>query len=369
MFNCGLVNPLNDLTTMNNLPFTGGNSNAAPVFSTADYNVFDTLSLTHRFPNSQPLDYKKIFRFNRRIGAWLAKTANGRITVSFRFSRNGRLIITATFSILNLFYGDNLFAEISKSDIENAFEIVSEEVTNLIGFGFDAPASKVTRTDGNRDFSTTRKHEYLAALGNHHIAHTEIIRYPVDAPLLPTTGYEFVNQGKRIKIYDKFAHLNDKHPELPAYKRQFAETFLRVEPRLFRHGLQKYVFDFFGSKNRTASKILIPEFAAYIVGKTLLDLDLTRDIPTFEEYKQTILEKFPKQKQAYDLIRFAETIHKGGLISAKAEYGRNFKYRKKKLTEAGVWRTFFAPHSTLPALSKQPNDDWRMYYDDESYFA
>jgi hypothetical protein len=352
------------------LPSTASAINSPLVFSMADFYVFDTVSLSVPYPPSQPIDYEKIFKYKKEFRVWTAKTANGRISVTFRFTKNGWFVITATFSIPTLFRGNNLFIEITESDIEKALEIISEEVTNLLGFTFDAPSSKVTRMDGNRDFSTVDKHHHLAALELHRIDGMKSKRHPIEAPLLPTTGYEFYNRGqsKRITVYDKFAHLNEKHPELPEHIKGFARTYLRVEVRVVKYYLRKYVRHFFGSSDRTASKVLKPDFAVFLVEQAIRDLDSDRDVPTIEEYKQTILDRIPRTKQAYELIRFAELIDCKGIEGAKKELGKNkFYYRKGLLTDAGIWRTYFARNSSLSALTSYPNDDWRMYYDDEFY--
>ncbi len=108
----------------------------------------------------------------------------------------------------------------------------------------------------------------------------------------------------------------------------------------------------------------MPEFADFLVKKTIKELGLDKDILSFADYEEHIRNVFPKPYIASRIIGFMRDVASLGVKKSKRKHKKSFAYRKKQLAKAGLWRTYFADE-TLPSISMFGNDDESFYLEVE----
>ncbi|HEX8568207.1 MAG TPA: phage/plasmid replication protein [Pyrinomonadaceae bacterium] len=339
---------------MNSLPQKSSPKKAAnqlPLYA------FDTLTLYKRFGAKEKIDTSKL---TPRKGKQVFKKDFLYVTYRRNYAAYIQEVTVTCQSMTGLLYGNNLFNFEDYADINRALNMISERVSNLLSIEYDAHGATVTALDIQRDFFVGQLLPfYLDAIGRHEIARTERKHYPENSPFFVET-VEFSNAGRNIQFYDKRAHLDSKRRELPEVKRALASGILRLEVGIEKHALDRDLKARFNSTEKKAGEILTPEFAAYVIDRTLSEIGLDAEIPTLAEHKEEIRARIKKPQTAARLINFIELIDREGVMKAKEKYKGDFKHRKKQLADAGLWRMFFASQ-TLPALSSFLNDDWTIY--------
>ncbi len=328
--------------------------------------TFDTLKLVKVYSKYASIDLSKL-KYNRQENCrW---HQDGFINIKLFQSRDGyKILIVKCDSLSGLLYGSNVFPASRQDEIDEALCLISNKVLNVISYKFDAFLAKVIAVDANQDFFTHYKNYYLKAVSNHEVSRTEKFSYSANTPLFDEAGVKLFNKSKSLLTYDKHRQLIEKHPELPAHIQDFAFNLFRVEKGSEKHVLRKSIQEFFGDKDRTAGKILVPEFADFLVKKAIKELGLDKDILTFADYEKLVHWTFPKPYIAARIITLMKDVARLGIKKAKRKH-KNFAYRKSQLVEVGLWRTYFAD-KTLPPISRFGNDDESFYIEveDESMY-
>lgn len=322
-----------------------------PPQKSEQFSMFDSVSITRTFSPNRKLDLSA-FKFNGSrtylSDGWL------NVKYSRDFWRYQHVLVE--FQVpLALGFSDNLFCQQTQNDIQNALGTVNEKLSAVLGFDCEIAAkSKVGYLDANRDFAVPNKTEYLELIKRLEIPRMNKTPYK--------TGVMFANQDTQIKCYDKFSQLENRHQELPQYRRNFAETYLRVETRLKDDALTRFLQTAFDSKDRTAEKVLTPRVAEFIVDVSLRKLEMDADLLSFAEWRERVREQF-KPSKAVLLIEFVEKINRIGIKRVRGKTKKqinHFDYLRRCLNEKGLGQLVFA-NDSLVALSKYPNDVWDIY--------
>jgi hypothetical protein len=319
--------------------------------------VFDSLAILRtispsRVVNLAGFKYDDIGRFCRED--WL----NIRYT-----NQNGYHKLRVEFQMPRaLGNAENLYCAQAPEDITEALELVNEKVSSIIGLDCRlAEFGSLALVDANRDFSLPDKAERLALIQKSEVSRMQKTIYP--------TGVRFENKFYKIKVYDKFAQI-DEHQHLNKFLRDWARTLLRCEARLEKRTLNADIKEFFANddseprrKYRTPGEILTPEFASFIVNHALRKIEVDMDLMTFESWSEMVRQNF-RRDVAAKLIGFMQKIQKRGAskVRGKSKKSQNaFGHRQQQLKEEGLWFTTFAP-APLSAMTNFPNDDESFYW-------
>lgn len=333
--------------------------------------TFDTIAVSKIFP-PKSLDIKNfkhktdkyknhyLYHYNEKNG----------IYTKIKTLTEGFLRVTATFSIPVVLYGSNIFQITSDNETLHALEIVSGDESDLIGRKFDAANMEVVRVDANRDFFVPEFNEYFKALSKHELptlsrrifpynpaAVNQLQPYLFDLYAIETISFK--NQTRSIDVYDKEAQLNAKHPELKQFKRNFAHNIFRIEPGLRKSALDSAIQEFHETSRKTAKYVLTLDFADFLIDEALKELNLNKEIITFDEYRQQILDTFSNTKTANTLLRFMTDVSEVGINIAKRKFDKS-EYRIRQLKDARLFRTYFA-EKKLPALTVFGSDNESYY--------
>lgn len=320
-------------------------------------NAFDTVWLTLKFPPSAKIDQSKLdFGYFDNTDD---KDDYKKLNVHYWRNKGNWQFVTVRFTFGQLLYKSNVFAADSQTEIDRALDIISIKVSALLNIKFDAFCARVIAVDPFRDVSELEKQSYFQILERHDISRLSRCNYRRYSYF---SGFTFTNKSRRIRIYDKFAQLNAKHPDQPQFVRDFAKNIIRFEVHLTGYSLRKAIMGKFGSDNEdfTARKILTLEFAEYVINTNLDELELNQNIPTVADHEKLILKHFPRAKTANQLIRFITDIKTNGTAQLKRSDKNKFDYRKRQLKQVGIWKTLFANHR-LQSFNDFGSDDESMY--------
>lgn len=288
------------------------------------------------------------------------------VSASFRLAFEGKgfhgelrrfqkreIIYVVCYSLPALIHGHNL----TPVDTNTALSALSTRVNKQIGHLivselFDAKSATVTDADANIDWrlSAELKAEYIELLSRYSAPRMSRKCEPEDT-LFPTT-IRFYNGSREIQFYDK----ESKHPDI-----ELAKGILRCEVNLQGYWLKKFVKGCFGFNDRTASKILTPEFAAFAVEEMLKSAKLTDRFLSLADYKRiarrTLKRKHPRMrpetiKRILSIVTDATRLD---LAEAREIHGsKQVDYAKKILHKLGLWRLTFS-RLTLPAFPLPDN--------------
>lgn len=346
--------------------------------------TFDTVATSKIFP-PKSLDTKQFKHFTDKYKNHYLYHRNEKsgIYTKIKTLKDGFLRVTATFSIPVLLYGSNIFQVTSDAEILRALDIVSGGESDLLNKTFDAANMETVRVDGNGDFFVPPFSEYFKALSHHELPTltrrifpfnpmtvNQLQPYLLDLYSIETISFQ--NGTRSITAYDKKtqsddkyekllkdSHLTPKQIKIAKRNRDFADGIFRVENSERKDALNASILKFHKTERKTAKNVLTMEFADFLVEKALKELYLNKDIPTFDEYQQQILDIFSNTKTANTLIRFMTDVSEVGINTAKRKFDKA-DYRIRQLKEADIFRTYFA-EKKLPALTVFGNDNEAYY--------
>jgi hypothetical protein len=262
---------------------------------------------------------------------------------------------TAALSVPKHLYGNNVVM-VSDADMLRALASVSQFVTQVCGFEFDAHHALVGRADYCYNFDTGEANvaAYIEAGAMARVARMD--RYKINS-----TTVSFVTKAKVIKLYGKHAEVSEQVRAGKATDSELRAAVgkTRLEVTYRRREALKRLAERHGLEDRRAHQLLTADVARDELGQALGLLGLDKPTRPLDTRMDILREKYGDTRRCRSLVAFAgyldrygeATWHKdkAGRYPAWYGYSRStYMANVRLLKAAGVWARV---NRQLPPLS------------------